>query len=91
MKILAIDLGMSKSVYCAFDTAGGKPRFGRFVTSEERLRGVLVRLRPNRVVAEICPLAAMVHEVACEMGIEVEIADTTQDAWQWRNVKRKTD
>ncbi len=91
MEILAIDLGMSKSVYCVFDTAGGEVRFGRFVTNEERLRGVLGRLRPDRVVAEICPLAAMVHDVSREMSIEVEIADTTQDAWQWRNVKRKTD
>jgi len=78
-------------VYCVFETAGGEARFGRFLTSEERLRGLLARWRPDRVVAEICPLAAMVHDVACEMGIEVEIADTTQDAWQWRNVKRKTD
>lgn len=91
MMILAIDLGMSKSVYCLFDTATGHVRLGRFVTGEESLRDLLARLRPDRVVAEICPLAAMVHDVSRKLGMEVEIADTTQDAWPWRNVKRKTD
>ena len=29
--------------------------------------------------------------MAGALKIEVQIAGTTQDAWQWRNVKRKTD
>lgn len=91
MKIVAIDLGTSKSVYCVLETGSGDVGYGRFATSEERVRVLLARERPDRVVAEICPLAAMVHDAACEMNIEVEIADTTQDAWRWKNVKRKTD
>jgi transposase len=42
-------------------------------------------------VIEICPLAALVHDLAVELGIAVQVADTTQDAWCWKNVKRKTD
>ena len=91
MTIFAIDLGESKSVFCRFDSAGGVPQFGSFPTNEEELRKRLMRERPDRVVAEICPQAAMVHDVAVALKIEVQIADTTQDAWQWRNVKRKTD
>ena len=91
MTIFAIDLGLSKSVFCRLDTASGEVRFGSFATRQESLRKRLERERPDRVVAEICPLAAMVHDVASVLGIEVQIADTTQDAWQWRNVKRKTD
>ena len=46
---------------------------------------------------EICPLAAMVYDIGRELGIFVLVADATQDAdvtqdaWRWRNVKRKTD
>ncbi len=91
MTIFAIDLGKSKSVFCRFDRVSGVTQFGSFPTNEDELRKRLKRERPDRVVAEICPQAAMVHDVAGALKIEVQIADTTQDAWQWRNVKRKTD
>lgn len=91
MMIFAIDLGKSKSVFCKFDTLTGVTRFGSFPTCERTLREQLELERPDRVVAEICPQAAMVYDVAGALNIEVQIADTTQDAWQWRNVKRKTD
>ncbi len=91
MNIFAIDLGKSKSVFCTFDSLSGATRFGSFPTRENELRKRLLRERPDRVVAEICPQAAMVYDLARELNIEIQIADTTQDAWQWRNVKRKTD
>lgn len=89
--IFAIDLGKSKSVFCRFNTISGTTQFGSFPTNQDELRKRLERERPDRVVAEICPQAAMVYDVAGALKIEVQIADTTQDAWQWRNVKRKTD
>jgi transposase len=91
MLILAIDLGMSKSVSCLFDTQTGATRYHAVATGREALRQQLVRLRPELVVVEICPLAAMVHDLGLELAIKVLVADTTQDAWRWRNVKRKTD
>ena len=91
MTIFAIDLGKSKSVFCRFDSTSGATQFGSFPTREDELRKRLDRERPDRVVAEICPQAAMVYDVCGALQIEVQIADTTQDAWQWRNVKRKTD
>jgi len=90
MSILAIDLGQSKSVF-AFGGQDGAERLGSFRTTDEELRKLLVRLAPRQVVIEICPLAAKVHDIAQEFGIPVLVADTTQDAWTWRNVKRKTD
>ena len=91
MKILAIDLGLVNSVHCVFDTQTGDVVFGSVGSMEEELRRLLNRVRPDRVVAEICPLACLVHDIAGRAGIEVQIADTTQDAWKWRTVKRKTD
>lgn len=90
MSILAIDLGQSKSVF-VFRSDEGQERFGSFNTRSDELRNLLTKHRPSRVVVEICPLAAMVHDLAAELGIGTLVADTTQDAWTWRNVKRKTD
>jgi transposase len=91
MKIVAIDLGQSKSVFCRFDTVSGDYRFGWLTTTAERFSRLLQRERPEQVVVEICPLAATVHDVARELGLKVIVADTTQDAWRWKNNKRKTD
>jgi transposase len=91
MKIVAIDLGQSKSVFCEFDTTTGEYGFSRLITTAERIHTLLQRERPDQVVVEICPLAATVHDVATELGLDVIVADTTQDAWRWKNNKRKTD
>jgi transposase len=42
-------------------------------------------------VIESGPLAARVHDLATAAQVVVLVADTTQDAWQWKNVQRKTD
>ena len=91
MLILAIDLGMCKSAICLFDTQTGEVRNHMVPTEAERIRKLLTRERPDLAVVEISPLAAMVHDVAQELGVAIQVADTTQDAWRWRNVKRKTD
>jgi len=91
MLSLAIDLGWSKSVFCHMDTATGAVSFGAFVTSAAALRQVCERRRPDQIVVEICPLAGAVHDLGQELGLTVTVADTTQDAWRWKNVKRKTD
>jgi transposase len=90
MSILAIDLGQSKSVF-VFGGDQREERFGSFNTTSDAVRKILIKHQPTLVVVEICPLAAMVHDIAAELGIRALVADTTQDAWAWRNVKRKTD
>lgn len=91
MLILAMDLGSSKSAFCLLDTETLVQRHGACRTDAESVRNLLHRDRPALVVVEISPLAAMVHDVAQELGLAIQVADTTQDAWRWRNVKRKTD
>lgn len=91
MKILAIDLGQSKSVSCEFDTDSGEYRFKTFDTTGPVVRKLFEKSQADQVVIEICPLAAMVYDIGRELGMSVLVADPTQDAWRWRNVKRKTD
>lgn len=91
MTILALDLAKSKSVFCNFNTLTGEVTFGDLATKRANFRELLERVRPERVVIEICPLAGWVHDLVHELKIEIQVADPTQDAWKWKNVKRKTD
>jgi len=91
MSILALDLGQSKSVFCMFREDTGEYQFGTVNTRSDALRKLLTKHRPAQVVLEVCPIAARVYDLAAELGIRTIVADTTQDAWTWRNVKRKTD
>jgi transposase len=91
MLILAIDLGMSNSVVCRFDTVGGEYSFGKIATDSAELRALFVQTAWDLIVVESGSLAALVHDVATEAGRRIVVADTTRDAWRWRNVKRKTD
>jgi len=91
MMIFAMDLGSSKSAICTLDTGSGQVQHGSCPTQAAKIRTLLQRRRPDLVVVEVSPLAAMVHDVAVELGLAIQVADPTQDAWRWRNVKRKTD
>lgn len=91
MKILALDLGNYKSVSCSYETTSLAHKFGTVVTTPKALHDLLVEEEPDRVVIEICPLAGWVSDLVRALGMELEVASTTHDAWRWKNVKRKND
>ncbi len=91
MLILAIDLGSSKSVFCKFDSNSGKHSFGQVASHSASFCKLLALLRPELVVVEVGPLAAIVYDVAEELGVPTIVADTMQEAWLHRTVKRRTD
>jgi transposase len=91
MRILGVDLGQSKSAWELLDTNTGAVQNGNVGMEESALRKLLTRLQPDRLVIESGSLAARVHDLAVSCGVTVQVADTTEDAWQWKNVKRKTD
>lgn len=91
MKILAIDLGKFKSVACLFDTETNQAQYETIVTQRGFFEDVLQRSQPQKVVIETCTNSNWVHDICQEHSYEVLVANPNQDAWQWRNVKRKTD
>lgn len=91
MKILALDLGKYKSVACVYETASLTHRFVTIVTTPQALHDLLVEEEPERMVIESCPLAGWVSDLVGSLGIELEVASTTHQAWRWKNVKRKND
>jgi transposase len=91
MKILALDLGKYKTVSCDYEGASGKHRFGASFTTPAALERIVKEVKPDRVVIEVCNIAGWVCDLLRSMGVEVQVANTSDDAWRWRKVKKKND
>lgn len=90
-KILAIDLGKFKSVTCLLNTETNDTEFWTMSTDRHYLLTVLKKYDPDLVVIEACGISGWVHDVCKGEGYEVLVCNPAQEAWKWKNVKRKTD
>jgi transposase len=52
---------------------------------------VLEKYQPDLVVIESCGLAGWVHDVCTAEGCKVLVCNPSQEAWKWKNIKRKAD
>jgi len=91
MNILAMDLGKFKTVFCEYNSDNGEHTFGTVKTRPQEMHDLLVEKEPQRVVIEICSIAGWVVDIAVALGVETEVANTTHEAWRWKNVKKKSD
>jgi transposase len=91
MKILSLDLGKYKTVGCDYERESGKHRFKGTVTTPAALEQLVKEVKPDRVVIEVCNIAGWVCDLLRRMGVEVQVANTSDDAWRWRKVKKKND
>lgn len=91
MKILALDLGKFKSVSCLLDTQTNETEFWTLSSNRRYLETVLDKYQPELVVFEASSIGAWVHDVCVEHGSQVLVCNPNQEAWKWKNVKRKTD
>jgi len=90
-KILAIDLGKFKSVTCLLATETNETEFWTMSTDRQYLRTVLKKYHPDLVVIESCSISGWVHDECVAIGYKVLVCNPNQEAWKWKNVKRKTD
>jgi transposase len=91
MKILALDLGKYKTVGCDYERESGKHRFRTSVTTPAALERLVQEVKPDRVVLEVCNIAGWVCDLLRGMEVAVQVANTSEDAWRWRKVKKKND
>jgi transposase len=91
MKILALDLGKSKTVACSYEAETAEHSFVTVRTRAVELDELLTREAPQRVVIEVCTASGWVGDLIRARGIDLEVANPTHEAWRWKNVKRKTD
>ena len=93
MKILAIDLGKRKSVFCEYQTAGGEAGaiYGKIDTHRQGVEALLIRVRPDRLVIEAGSALGWVADVARELRVPVQVANVNDPRWHWKKVKNKSD
>ena len=91
MKILALDLGKYKTVGCVYESASGKHYFKTTFTTPRALAQLVSEVKPERVVIEVCNIAGWVCDLLRDLGVAVQVANTSDEAWRWRKVKKKND
>jgi len=91
MIILAIDLGIFNSMCCFFDTHTQKHEFLNAATTRRYLTSVLTHHQVDLVVMEACGPSGWVNDLCQEHRIKTLVCSTNEEAWRWKNVKRKTD
>ncbi len=91
MLILAIDLGKFNSMCCVFDTKTQKPVFANAPTTRAAIHRVLSSQAFDLVVMEACGPSGWISDVCHELEVKTLVCSTNEEAWQWKNVKRKTD
>ena len=89
--ILALDLGKFKSVGCVLDVVANTHRFLTIPTHPAAVHDLLVTVMPDRLVIEACSISGWVCDIARTLEIAVQVANTNDEAWNWKKVKRKTD
>jgi len=91
MKILAIDLGKYSSVACLWSGSNDGAAYRTVRTRPTEIHDLLVDVSPEQVIIEIGPAAGWITDLAGTLGIPIRVANTSHEAWRWRNVRVKTD
>ena len=91
MRILAIDMGRSKSVACDYVAQTAEHVFETLATDPATFHDLLVKKQADIVVIEICPAAGWVKDLCETLGQKLIVANTSDEPWRWRKVKTKTD
>lgn len=91
MKILAIDMGRSKSVSCDYVSPSAEHEFETIPTTPQAFHDLVVKRHAEVVVIEICPAAGWVRDLCEALGVRLLVANTCDEPWKWRKVKRKSD
>lgn len=91
MKILAIDMGKFKSVACDYVSDTAQHEFESLATDPGAFHDLIVQRQPEVVVIEICPAAGWVKDLCDALGQRLVVANTSEEPWRWKNVKRKSD
>ncbi len=91
MMTLSIDLGKFTSVACFFDTGTQKHRFETILTQKNHVEQLLNTPGIEQVVMEACGPSGWIHDICQEKNLPTIVCSTNEEAWAWKNTKRKTD
>ncbi|MEZ6093185.1 MAG: hypothetical protein R3C03_02955 [Pirellulaceae bacterium] len=91
MLIVSLDLGKFSSMACNLDTTDRTPEFNAVATDRHYLKAFFKQHHPDLVVMEACGPSGWISDLCQELGLRTLVCSTNDEAWQWCNVKRKTD
>lgn len=91
MMTLAIDLGKFTSVACFFDTSNQQHRFETIQTQKSHIEHLLATQSIDQVAMEACGPSGWIHDICQEKNLPTIVCSTNEEAWAWKNTKRKTD
>jgi transposase len=91
MEIVALDLGKSKTVVCYYDSQKHTHRFRTVLTRPHAVHDAIIATKTGRVVMEIGSQAGWVVDMVQSLGIEVQVANTNDRAWLWKENRHKND
>jgi transposase len=91
MMILAMDLGKFNTVCCLYDTVKRKYSFETIATKRSHLDHLLDSHEADLVVMEACGPSGWISDVCRARELETIVCSTNDEAWSWKNTKRKTD
>lgn len=91
MMILSMDLGKFNTVCCLYDTKNRCHRFETIATKRSHVDHLLDTQPPDLIVMEACGPSGWISDVCKQRGIETIVCSTNDEAWNWKNTKRKTD
>lgn len=91
MNIIAIDLGKFNSMVCFYDSESQKHSFAKATTEKNYFRTLLKNHSADLVVVEACGPSGWVNDLCLELGLPIIVCSTHEEAWLFKNVKRKTD
>ena len=91
MIILALDLGKFNSLACKLHTKSNRSSFQAVRTDRFSIASLLKKVQPDLVVMEACGPSGWISDLCHDLDLETLVCSTNDEAWQWKNVKRKTD
>lgn len=91
MEIVALDLGKSKTVVCYYDSENHTHRFRTVPTRPHAVHDAIIATEAKRVVLEIGSQTGWVVDMVRSLGIEVQVANTNDRAWLWKQNRHKDD
>ena len=91
MNIIAIDLGKFNSMFCFHNSENQEFSTTTGLTDRGYFESVFTSQQPDLVVVEACGPSGWVSDLCGQLEIPVIVCSTHEDAWLFKNVKRKTD
>ncbi len=91
MIIMAIDLGKFNSMMCVYNQSTKEHAFETVTTERGYFKTMFQTFTPDLVVVEACGPSGWVGDLCEELDLKYIACSTHQDAWLFKNVKRKTD